>query len=83
MANHKINIKKNTLSWEKIHAKKCDKEDCENIGEFKAPKSRVLLNEYFYFCLTACKGSKYSKKLSEPSCFEKPDLKLERSFFEM
>ena len=31
--------------------KKCDKEDCENIGEFKAPKSRISLNDYFYFCL--------------------------------
>ena len=51
MANHKINIKKNTLSWEKIHPKKCDKEDCENKGEFKAPKSRISLNDYFYFCL--------------------------------
>ncbi len=51
MANHKININKNTLSWEKSNTRKCDKIDCKNNGEFKAPKSRILLNDYFYFCL--------------------------------
>ena len=51
MVKHKINIKKNTLSWEKTYSRKCDSVNCKKIGEFKAPKSRVLLNEYFYFCL--------------------------------
>ena len=51
MVKHKINIEKNTLSWEKTHSRKCDSVNCKKIGEFKAPKSRVLLNEYFYFCL--------------------------------
>ena len=51
MVKHKINIKKNSLSWEKIYSRKCDSVNCKKIGEFKAPKSRVLLNEYFYFCL--------------------------------
>ena len=51
MNKHKIDIKKNHLSWEKTYVKKCDKQDCEKKGEFRAPKSRVMLNEYFYFCL--------------------------------
>ena len=51
MAKQKIDITKNNLSWEKKFFKKCDKEECELKGEFKAPKSRVLLNKYYYFCL--------------------------------
>ena len=51
MVKYKLDIQKNTLSWEKTHYKKCDKIDCKNRGEFKAPKSRVNLNEYYFFCL--------------------------------
>ena len=51
MAKHKIDVKKNHLSWEKNYVRKCDKEDCENKGEFRAPKSRLLLNEYYFFCI--------------------------------
>ena len=51
MGKHKIDINKNTLSWEKTFFRKCDKNDCNNEGKFKAPKSRVLLNEYYFFCL--------------------------------
>ena len=51
MVKHKIDINKNDLSWEKTFIRKCDKTDCSDKGEFKAPKSRVLLNEYYYFCL--------------------------------
>ena len=51
MGKHKIDINKNTLSWEKTFFRKCDKNDCKNEGKFKAPKSRVLLNQYYYFCL--------------------------------
>ena len=35
----------------KNYVRKCDKEDCENKGEFRAPKSRLLLNEYYFFCI--------------------------------
>ena len=51
MVKNKIDIKKNRLSWEKTYVKICDIENCSKKGEFRAPKSRVLLNEYFYFCL--------------------------------
>ena len=51
MGKHKIDINKNNLSWEKTFFRKCDKNDCNNEGKFKAPKSRVLLNQYYYFCL--------------------------------
>ena len=51
MGKHKIDIKKNNLSWEKTFEKKCDKENCKEKGEFKAPKSRIMLNDYYFFCL--------------------------------
>ena len=51
MGKHKIDIKKNNLSWERAFTRKCDKADCDEKGEFKAPKSRILLNEYYFFCL--------------------------------
>ncbi len=51
MSKHKIDIKKNSLSWEKSFFRKCDKNKCENKGEYKAPKSRLFLNEYYFFCL--------------------------------
>tara|TARA_B100000575_G_scaffold124489_1_gene99311 strand:- start:2723 stop:3316 length:594 start_codon:yes stop_codon:yes gene_type:complete len=51
MNKHKLEIQKNNLSWERSSFKKCDKIDCNEKGEFKAPKSRILLNEYYFFCL--------------------------------
>ena len=51
MNKHKLDIQKNNLSWEKSSFKKCDNVDCNEKGEFKAPKSRILLNEYYFFCL--------------------------------
>ncbi len=51
MGKHKIDIKKNSLSWEKTFIKKCDKDKCNEKGEYRAPKSRILLNEYYFFCL--------------------------------
>jgi len=51
MVKSKIDIKKNILSWEKSTLKKCDIKNCKEIGKFKAPKSRVKLNEYYFFCL--------------------------------
>ena len=51
MGKHKIDIKKNSLSWEKKSIRKCDNEDCQEKGEFRAPKSRILLNQYYFFCL--------------------------------
>ena len=51
MGKHKIDIKTNNLSWEKSFFRKCDNVRCEKKGEFKAPKSRILLNEYYFFCM--------------------------------
>ena len=51
MNKFKFDIQKNNLSWEKTHYKKCDSPKCNEKGEYKAPKSRVMLNKYFYFCL--------------------------------
>ena len=51
MNKFKFDIQKNNLSWEKTHHKKCDSPKCNEKGEYRAPKSRVMLNKYFYFCL--------------------------------
>ena len=51
MGKNKIDVKTNHLSWEKTVHRKCDKDDCNEKGEFKAPKSRLLLNEYYFFCI--------------------------------
>ena len=51
MNKFKFDIQKNNLSWEKTYYKKCDSPICNKKGEYRAPKSRVMLNEYFYFCL--------------------------------
>ena len=51
MNKFKFDIQKNNLSWEKTHYKKCDSPKCKEKGEYRAPKSRVMLNKYFYFCL--------------------------------
>ena len=51
MNKFKFDIQKKNLSWEKTSSKVCDKSKCSNIGEYKAPKSRINLNEYYFFCL--------------------------------
>ena len=51
MNKFRFDIQKNNLSWEKSSFKKCDSDACNKKGEYKAPKSRIMLNEYFYFCL--------------------------------
>ena len=51
MSKFKYNVAKNTLSWERFNLKICDRLNCKNIGEYKAPKSRSNLNDYFFFCL--------------------------------
>ncbi len=52
MAKFKYEIVKNKLSWEsKRPACLCDQNLCTELGEYKAPKSRLQLNEYYLFCL--------------------------------
>ena len=51
MNKFKFDIQKNNLSWEKNSFKKCDSDKCNEKGEYKAPKSRIKLNQYFFFCL--------------------------------
>ena len=55
MNKFKFDIKKNNLSWEQRSYRKCDSYKCIEKGEYKAPKSRILLNDYFYFCLNHIK----------------------------
>ena len=55
MTKFKFDIKRNNLSWEKNIPIYCDKEGCSDKGEYKAPKSRIKLNEYYYFCLSHIK----------------------------
>ena len=48
----KPNIAKKKLSWEnKSTIKICDYQNCNEIGKYRAPKSRSNLNNYYYFCL--------------------------------
>ena len=51
MSKFKYDIAKKNLSWEQFHPKICDYLNCSTKGEFKAPKSRANLNEYYFFCL--------------------------------
>ena len=52
MFKFKRNIAKKKLSWEnKSTIRICDQQNCNKIGEYKAPKSRLNLKSYYYFCL--------------------------------
>jgi len=52
----KPNIAKKKLSWEnKSTIRTCDQQNCNEIGKYKAPKSRLNLNNYYYFCLNHVK----------------------------
>tara|TARA_Y100001970_G_scaffold281764_1_gene393207 strand:- start:401 stop:988 length:588 start_codon:yes stop_codon:yes gene_type:complete len=51
MNKFKYDIAKKKLSWENYNHKLCDQKNCNNLGEYKAPKSRSNLNEYYFFCL--------------------------------
>ena len=51
MSKFKYAISKKDLSWERFTPKMCDQLDCKKLGEYKAPKSRSKLNEYYFFCL--------------------------------
>jgi hypothetical protein len=51
MSKFKYDIANKNLSWEKLQHKICDELNCNQLGEFKAPKSRSQLNAYYYFCL--------------------------------
>jgi len=55
VSKFKFDIKTRDLSWEKTYLKICDKEECNENGKYKAPKSRIKLNEYYYFCLNHVK----------------------------
>ena len=55
MSKFKFDIKTNNLSWEKMTHRNCDKNGCHDKGEFRAPKSRIKLNEYYFFCLNHIK----------------------------
>ncbi len=52
MTKFKPRIIKKNLSWEGVNSiYKCDHHKCSEVGKYKAPKSRLSLNEYYFFCL--------------------------------
>ena len=52
MNKFKHRIYKNRLSWENnSKLSLCDYVDCNMNGEYRAPKSRLKINEYYFFCL--------------------------------
>ena len=52
MVKFKHEILKNDLSWEsKRSPYLCDHDLCTDLGEYRAPKSRLKLKEYYLFCL--------------------------------
>ena len=51
MIKFKYNIANKKLSWEKYNQRLCDSKNCKKNGDFKAPKSRLKLNEYYFFCM--------------------------------
>jgi len=51
MTKFKYDIAKNNFSWEDYRVRLCDHEKCEGKGDYKAPKSRSNLNNYYFFCL--------------------------------
>ncbi len=51
MKKNKFDIQPTNLSWEKEHFRQCDKKNCHQKGEFRAPKSRLQLNDYYFFCI--------------------------------
>jgi len=51
MVKFKYDIAKKHLSWENYPLRICDKYACKNTGDYKAPKSRSNLNDYYFFCL--------------------------------
>ena len=55
----KPEIKVNNLSWEKKSLYICDNKSCKNEGKYKAPKSKIDLNNYYLFCLEHIR--KYNK----------------------
>ena len=56
MSKIKLDIAKKKLSWENIRVHKmCDYIKCNENGEYKAPKSRLNLKSYYFFCLNHVK----------------------------
>ena len=51
MNKFKHNIVKNNLSWENKSSYICDYLNCNQKGEYRAPISRLKINEYYLFCL--------------------------------
>ena len=52
MIKFKHKIVKNKLPWERENLiNPCNNNSCLEFGEYKAPKSRLKLNEYYFFCL--------------------------------
>jgi len=56
MFKFKTEVAKKKLSWENNSSiRKCDHMNCKENGEYRAPKSRLNLNSYYFFCLSHVK----------------------------
>tara|TARA_B110000014_G_scaffold223304_1_gene180904 strand:+ start:125 stop:718 length:594 start_codon:yes stop_codon:yes gene_type:complete len=51
MSREKPQIKIKNLSWEEKKFYFCDDKNCKKEGKYKAPKSKIDLNNYYFFCL--------------------------------
>ena len=47
----KPEVKMKDLSWEKPKIYICDSKNCDKEGKYKAPKSKINLKKYYFFCL--------------------------------
>ena len=47
----KLKIITKKLSWEDKNYYRCDMKNCTSEGKYKAPRSKVNLRDYYFFCL--------------------------------
>ena len=82
MSKYKFDIKTKDLSWEKNYPRICDKEECNENGKYKAPKSRSNLKNYYFFCLDHVKlynkSWNFYKKTNPEISEERFDFKYDR-----
>ena len=75
----KPNIAKKKLSWEKISTHKmCDYKKCNENGEYKAPKSRLNLKSYYFFCLNHVKEYNKSWEFYKGMSVDEIELSLRK-----
>ena len=79
MSKIKLDIAKKKLSWEKISTHKmCDYKKCNENGEYKAPKSRLNLKSYYFFCLNHVKEYNKSWEFYKGMSVDEIELSLRK-----